>query len=76
MLRCSVISQQSKSCAAVRLAIFSVAFSVAVIILLPFGVRFLYCDYSIIYLRKYSNGQNNYICASIFVDCVYLHKYI
>nr|DAQ18410.1 MAG TPA: hypothetical protein [Caudoviricetes sp.] len=37
---------------------------------------FLYCDYSIIYLRKYSNRQNNYICASIFVDCVYLHKYI
>nr|DAZ51909.1 MAG TPA: hypothetical protein [Caudoviricetes sp.] len=27
-------------------------------------------------MRKYSNGQNNYIYASIFVGCVYLHKYI
>nr|DAK90420.1 MAG TPA: hypothetical protein [Caudoviricetes sp.] len=27
-------------------------------------------------MRKYSNRQNNYICASIFVGYVYLHKHI
>nr|DAR06247.1 MAG TPA: hypothetical protein [Caudoviricetes sp.] len=33
-------------------------------------------DSIILYLRKYINRQNAHICVNIFVQYVYLHKYI
>lgn len=34
------------------------------------------CKYIVAYLRKYINRQNTYTFANIFVDNVYLQKYI